>query len=707
MAQKTYTIDAYNKSHENYGISLQIDTSELKEKILTNDGICSITKKNITTGDKVVMIPTINLQNLTYNEDEQIMTNLMENIISKEYVLLGFVFTGEYTNEMEDSTSLFKIKLDKTDANIHNLKSFIKFVDEHGLKNEVFRNTKIQFDGINISSVLDSKDKENLSFESMQKVYDYIMEKYFWNKCYFKDDVMFSDVIDRKSHSSSFFLTHQETANELNDLQQIDVDIYIKNHVKNPHLFSKSKFDVNTYVNGGKQISHLEELFLNYSKSLNKNEINVETSEYKKLKEIVSQYLMSGNIHNSLIEFKIKPCNFQTSINSSENNFLNENYISLLKKLSENNHNNDKLEKLAINCPITHTNIVLDENVVIFPIFNKINGTFNKNGETSFKIDGSSSFNEYDKINKVENSVMDDKFTRIFITGKYTKDDDSRIVLNIDDTPLNSLNLKKLFYGFSSDLAMNNNLVFENILDGVFDNEYQISATFNELAEKFNEMLNATLKYNYKPIVSKSYEYDINEIPFYKMSFVITPEKTLNEVFNLENQSENSMFKYDLSLLNSDKNKTIDDTMHNILEEYVKMLSSDNKNTDVLKLFSYHSNIFNLINNTDDEDIIFNNLEKYSQTLIENMIIDKSTEEYSNIITELKQYFLPYYLICKSLNNGISISENYISSNDSNNKNLMNFIENVSNSIEYNRENKNKTTLNLTDENKINKPKMK
>lgn len=32
MAQKTYTIDAYNKSHENYGISLQIDTSELKEK---------------------------------------------------------------------------------------------------------------------------------------------------------------------------------------------------------------------------------------------------------------------------------------------------------------------------------------------------------------------------------------------------------------------------------------------------------------------------------------------------------------------------------------------------------------------------------------------------------------------------------------------------------------------------------------------------
>ena len=89
------------------------------------------------------------------------------------------------------------------------------------------------------------------------------------------------------------------------------------------------------------------------------------------------------------------------------------------------------------------------------------------------------------------------------------------------------------------------------------------------------------------------------------------------------------------------------------------------------------------------------------------MIIDKSTEEYSNIITELKQYFLPYYLICKSLNNGISISENYISSNDSNNKNLMNFIENVSNSIEYNRENKNKTTLNLTDENKINKPKMK
>ena len=159
--------------------------------------------------------------------------------------------------------------------------------------------------------------------------------------------------------------------------------------------------------------------------------------------------------------------------------------------------------------------------------------------------------------------------------------------------------------------------------------------------------------------------------------------------------------------MNNGKNKTIDDTMYNILVEYIKMLSSENKNSDVLKLFSYHSNTFNLINNTDDEDIIFNNLEKYSQTLIENMIIDKSTEEYSNIITELKQYFLPYYLICKSLNNGINISENYISSNDSNNKNLINFIENVSNSIEYNRENKNKTTLNLTDENKINKPKMK
>ena len=159
--------------------------------------------------------------------------------------------------------------------------------------------------------------------------------------------------------------------------------------------------------------------------------------------------------------------------------------------------------------------------------------------------------------------------------------------------------------------------------------------------------------------------------------------------------------------MNNGKNKTIDDTMYNILVEYIKMLSSENKNSDVLKLFSYHSNIFNLINNTDDEDIMFNNLETYSQTFIENMVIDKSTEEYSNIITELKQYFLPYYLICKSLNNGINISENYISSNDSNNKNLINFIENVSNSIEYNRENKNKTTLNLTDENKINKPKMK
>ncbi len=629
------------------------------------------------------MIPTINLQNLIYNEDEQIMSSLMENIISKEYTLLDFVFTGEYTNEMDNSNSLFKIKLDKTDANIHNLKLFIKFVDEHGLKNEVFRNTKIQFDGINISSVLDSENKEHLSFESMQKVYDYIMEKYFWNKCYFKDDVMIGDIIERKAHSSSFFLTHQETANDLNDLQQIDVDTYIKNHVKNPHLFSKSKFDVNTYLNGGKQLSHLEELFLNYSKILNKNEIDTETNEYKKLKEIVSQYLMSVNIHDTLIEFKIKPSNFQTSINFPDSHSLNEDYISLLKKLAENKNNNngDRLEKLAINCPITHTNIVLDENVVIFPIFNKINGTFNKNGETSFKIDGSSSFNEYDKINKVENSVMDDKFTRIFITGKYTKDDESRIVLNIDDTPLNSLNLKKLFYGFSSDLSMSNNAVFGNILDGIFDNEYQISATFNDLTEKFNEMLNTTLKYNYKPIVSKSYEYGINEIPFYKMSFVITPEKTLNEVFNLENQSENSMFKYDLSLLNIIENKTIDDTMHNILEEYIKMLSSENKNTDVLKLFSYHSNTFNLINNTDDEDIIFNNLETYSQTFIGNMVIDKSTKEYSNIINELKQYFLPYYLICKSLNNGININENYISSNDSDNKNLINFIENVSNSI--------------------------
>ena len=131
------------------------------------------------------------------------------------------------------------------------------------------------------------------------------------------------------------------------------------------------------------------------------------------------------------------------------------------------------------------------------------------------------------------------------------------------------------------------------------------------------------------------------------------------------------------------------------------MLSSENKNTDVLKLFSYHSNTFNLINNTDDEDIIFNNLETYSQTFIGNMVIDKSTKEYSNIINELKQYFLPYYLICKSLNNGININENYISSNDSDNKNLINFIENVSNSIEYNRKNGNKMDLNSTDNKKI------
>lgn len=45
MTEKTYTTDAYNKSHENYGISLQIDTPVLKEKKLANDGICSITKK--------------------------------------------------------------------------------------------------------------------------------------------------------------------------------------------------------------------------------------------------------------------------------------------------------------------------------------------------------------------------------------------------------------------------------------------------------------------------------------------------------------------------------------------------------------------------------------------------------------------------------------------------------------------------------------
>ncbi len=45
MTQKTYTTEAYNKSHENYGVSLQIDTPKLKEKNLANDGICSITKK--------------------------------------------------------------------------------------------------------------------------------------------------------------------------------------------------------------------------------------------------------------------------------------------------------------------------------------------------------------------------------------------------------------------------------------------------------------------------------------------------------------------------------------------------------------------------------------------------------------------------------------------------------------------------------------